>query len=70
MFPHDIVYNKDGSTSILFFGVNRLRAPIQSIYFELTLGNQNGDYIFEGMPVTLDEEYMGIIEKDSAVRFL
>ncbi|WP_163581065.1 hypothetical protein [Gracilibacillus saliphilus] len=70
VFPNDIVYNEDGSTSILFFGVNRLRAPIQSIYFELTLGNQNGDYIFEGMPVTLDEEYMGIIEKDSAVPFL
>ncbi|ENH96041.1 hypothetical protein J416_12979 [Gracilibacillus halophilus YIM-C55.5] len=70
IYPHDLVYNEDGSTSIVFFAINRLHAPIRNIYFELTLGNKNGAYIFEKMPVTLDEEYVGIIKTDSAVPFL
>ncbi|MFB1051951.1 hypothetical protein [Paraliobacillus sp. JSM ZJ581] len=70
LFPNDIVANEDGSSSILFIAVNRLRAPIKSIYFDLTLGIKDGGYIFENEPVLLDEEYIGVIEKDSAIPFL
>ncbi|WP_018932446.1 hypothetical protein [Gracilibacillus lacisalsi] len=70
VYPRDLVYNEDGGISILFLGVNRLDAPIQSIYFQLTLGKQNDNYIFENKPVTLHEEEFGKIETDSAVPFL
>lgn len=70
VYPRHLVYNENGGISILFLGVNRLDAPIKSIYFQLTFGNQNGDYIFENKPVTLNEKTFGLIETDSAVPFL
>jgi hypothetical protein len=70
VYPHDIVYFDDGSSSVLFIGVNRLDAPIRNISFDLTLGNKSGEYIFDAEPVALTEDFIGILEKDSAVPFL
>ncbi|WP_416151669.1 hypothetical protein ACM26V_12130 [Salipaludibacillus sp. HK11] len=70
IYPDELVLNDDGTTSLLFIVINRLHAPIRNISFELTLGNQDGDSIFEGLEVSLEEESFGIIETDSAVPFL
>lgn len=70
VYPHDIVYNEDGSSSVLFIGVNRTDKPIRNISFELTLGDNDGNYIFEGQEVLLDENSVGVLQQDSAVPFL
>ncbi|MFC4388919.1 hypothetical protein ACFOZ1_14040 [Gracilibacillus marinus] len=70
VYPHDIVYFDDNSSSVLFIGVNRLDAPIRNISFDLTFGNKSGEYIFDAEPVALTEDFIGILEKDSAVPFL
>ena len=71
IYPHDIVYNQDGSRSVLFLAVNRLKTPVKNVYLEITLGNnETGDYIFQSVEVTLDEEQVGVIETDGAMPFL
>lgn len=70
VYPHDIVYNEDGSSSVLFIGVNRTDRPIRNISFDLTLGDNDGNYIFEGQEVLLDENSVGVLQQDSAVPFL
>lgn len=70
VYPHDLVQNEDGSTSVLFIGVNRLNRPIHNISFDLTLGDVEGNYIFDGQEVLLDENGVGVIQPHSAVPFL
>ncbi len=71
IYPHDIVYHQDGSSSVLFLAVNRLDTPVKNIYLEISLGNrETGEYIYESAEVMLDEEQVGTIETDSAMPFL
>lgn len=70
VYPHDIVRNEDGSSSLLFIAVNRVNKPIRNISFDLTLGDKEGNYIFERQEVILDENGVGILQPHSAVPFL
>lgn len=68
--PMDIAEFEDGSTSIVFLAINRLDDDIQNISLDLTLGNQDGEYIFEAYEVFMPEEQYGVIESNSAVPFI
>jgi predicted small lipoprotein YifL len=70
LYPFDIAEFEDGSTSIIFLAINRLEDGIQNVSFDLTFGNQDGEYIFEDVEVYLPEDQFGVIEADSSVPFL
>ncbi|WP_449354452.1 hypothetical protein ACUL41_15340 [Virgibacillus natechei] len=70
LFPFDIVINEDGSNSLLFLAINRLEEPIKNLSFEMTFGNQNGEYIWEDSGVTFPEEQFGVLKPDHAMPFM
>ncbi|WP_164216035.1 hypothetical protein [Virgibacillus sp. YIM 98842] len=70
LYPFDIAEFEDGSTSIIFLAINRLEDGILNVSFDLTFGNQDGEYIFEDVKVYLPEDQFGVIEADSSVPFL
>lgn len=70
MYPFDIALYEGADNSFIFFAINRLPDPIKNISFDLTFGNQDGEYIWEGQEVILDEESTGVIEPNGAVPIL
>lgn len=69
LLPLDVVYYEDNSISLMLLAINRLKDPIQNIAFDFTLGNQEGEYIFENFEVDLTEDYMGTLQKNGAIPF-
>lgn len=69
LFPFDVVYFDDGGITLLFLAINRLDKPIRNMAFDLTLGNEDGDYIFEDTEVDLPENLIGTLEVDGAIPF-
>lgn len=69
LFPYDVVEFEDESVSVMFLAINRLDKPIRNMSFDLTLGNQDGDYIFENTEIDLPEELIGELDTDSVVPF-
>lgn len=67
IFPYSIVENEADTYAMLVLVINRLEKPIRSVVFDLTLGNQDGEYIFDAISVDLVEEYMGILEIDGVI---
>lgn len=67
LFPYSIVENEADTYAMLVLVINRLEKPIRSVVFDLTLGNQDGEYIFDAISVDLVEEYMGILEIDGVI---
>lgn len=66
----DVVENMDGTYDTLaFLAINRLDEPLKNISFEYVLGNDEGDYVFEGSEVHLTESEVGIIQAHSVVPF-
>lgn len=70
LYPYDIAYFEDGSTSIVFLAINRLDKGMKNVSFDLTFGHQNGEYIFENVEVYLSEDQVGVIESNSSVPFV
>lgn len=70
LYPFDIAVHEDGSESMIFLAINRLKEPIKDMSFELIFGDQDGDYIFEGMEVFMAEEQMGVLEPNGVVPVL
>ncbi|MEF2292228.1 MULTISPECIES: hypothetical protein [Virgibacillus] len=70
LYPFDISINPDGSRSILFLAINRLKDSMKNIKFDMTFGNQEGEYIFENMELVLTEEEFGILHADTAIPFM
>lgn len=70
LFPYSVMETADGGNSILFLVINRLDRPIRNFVFNLTFGNQDGEYIYDQMEVDLPEETMGILEKDGVIPIL
>ncbi len=69
LLPLDVAYFEDDSISLMFLAINRLKDPIKNIAFDLTLGNQDGEYIFENYEIDLTEDYIGVLEKNGAIPF-
>lgn len=70
LYPFDISENEDGSSSLIFLAINRIQDGMQNVSFNLTMGNQDGEYIFQDVEIYMPEEQFGIIEPDSSVPFL
>ncbi|API93677.1 MULTISPECIES: hypothetical protein [Virgibacillus] len=70
LYPFDISVNPDGSRSILFLAINRLKDPIKNITFDMTFGNKEGEYIYENEKLVLTEDEFGILNPDSAIPFM
>lgn len=49
--------------------VNRLNNPVRNIAFNLTLGDDKGNYIVKDEQITLTEDYLGELDKNGAVPF-
>lgn len=60
----------DGTKDILFLGINRLDKPIKNIQFNFTLGTTDGDYVWEDIPVSIDEDVFGSIKPNHAMPIL
>ena len=66
----DVVENMDGTIDTLaFLAINRLDEPLKNINFDYTLGNTEGDYIFDGIEVDLTESDVGVIQAHGVVPF-
>lgn len=66
----DVVENVDGTFDTLaFLAINRLDEPLKNINFEYTLGNDEGEYVFDGIEIDLTESDVGVIQAHSVVPF-
>ncbi|WP_106496028.1 hypothetical protein [Lentibacillus sp. Marseille-P4043] len=70
LYPFDISINPDGSHSIIFLAINRLKDPIKNVSFNMTFGNKNGEYIWEDSETSLPEKQFGVIQPDHAVPYM
>lgn len=62
-----LVTDTSDNQKMLFLGVNRLGAPVKNVTFNLSLGNTDGDMVWEDFPVILDEEVAGVLENNAAL---
>src|SRR5699024_8603246 len=66
LYAVDTIEHPDG-TQLLLLGINRLNKPIEDITFDFTLGNNEGEFVWEGMPITLPNEEFGPFKVDHAM---
>lgn len=64
------IYNTEDGAMLILLGINRLGTSIKNVSFELTLGNDSGDYVWEEDPVMLSQDKTGVIEHNSAIPIL
>lgn len=69
VFFLDIVDSGTEDVSLLFIAVNRLNKPIKNIFFNYTLGYENGGFLWDGAEIILSEEYAGVIKPNHALPF-
>src|SRR5690606_12699837 len=67
MLSVSMMVDENGNQQMLFLGVNRIGTPVKNVTFEITLGSTEGDMVWENLPVTLDEEFTGVIENNAAL---
>lgn len=67
LFPYSIVDNDEDTSAMLVLLINRLNKAIKSVSFDVTLGNNNGEYVLNKMNIDLPEAYLGVLEKDGVV---
>ncbi|GAE32072.1 hypothetical protein [Halalkalibacter hemicellulosilyticus] len=66
--PLDIYITEEGS-SLFFLAVNRLDIPIKNASFDFTLGNTDGELVFDQIDIYLSEEEFGVIEPNHTLPF-
>lgn len=60
MFTVDFTEGAENNQEFLvFLGINRLDAPIKNINFDFTLGTTEGEYVYENLNVSIDEDQFG-----------
>lgn len=62
LYRVDTIHGQEGEVKLVFLGINRLPIPIKNISFDFTLGNKQGDYVWEEQEVTMSEENAGILQ--------
>ncbi len=67
LFPYSIVDNDEDTSAMLVLLINRLNKPIQSVSFDVTLGNNDGEYVCNKTNIDLPEAYLGVLETDGVV---
>ncbi|WP_096186930.1 hypothetical protein [Evansella halocellulosilytica] len=66
--PIDIYITEEGS-NLFFLAVNRLEVPITNVSFDFTLGNTDGELVFDQVEIYLSEEEFGVIEPNHTLPF-
>lgn len=69
IYTVDTMKNSDGTPMLLLIGVNRLPDPIENIRFDLTIKNENDEFIYEDSYVHISEE-VGEIPANGVKPFL
>lgn len=65
VFVVNSIYDQDENPQILCLAINRLSYPIKNLAFDYTLGTQDGEYVFDELHVTMDEETAGVLQPNS-----
>lgn len=65
VFVVNSIYDQDENPQILCLAINRLPYPIKNLAFDYTLGTQDGEYVFDELHVTMDEETAGVLQPNS-----
>jgi len=65
VFVVNSIYDQDENPQILCLVINRLSYPIKNLAFDYTLGTQDGEYVFDELHVTMDEETAGVLQPNS-----
>lgn len=67
MHSMTMVSDEDDNTQMVFLAVNRLGEPIKNVNFNFTLGNTDGEMVWEDLPVMIDEQVGGVLENNAAM---
>lgn len=70
LYPYSVIEKEDGGNAALFLVINRLGKPIENLIFDLTLGNQNDEYVYENMEVDLPGEVIGVLDHNGVIPIL
>src|SRR5699024_451826 len=65
VFVVNSIYDDEGNAKLLMLAINRLTNPIKNLSFNYTLGTEDGEYVFENQPVTMDEQTAGVLQPNS-----
>lgn len=63
-FDEEVTQNLD---MITFLGINRLDEPIKNLNFNITFGNDRGEYVWENQNIDIPEETFGTFDPDHAI---
>lgn len=63
----DSIYDDEGNAQILMLGINRTSETMKDISFGYTLGTEDGEYVFEDLLITMEEETAGALQPNSAL---
>ena len=70
---HPITFDGDstqGMQTLFFLGINRIDKPIKNLNFDITLGTDQGDYVWHKMNVDVSEDIIGVFEPNQAIPIL
>lgn len=70
LYPYSVIEKEEGGNAALFLVINRLGKPIENLIFDLTLGNQNDEYVYEKMEVDLPGEVIGVLDNNGVIPIL
>ncbi|GAF65087.1 hypothetical protein BTS2_1985 [Bacillus sp. TS-2] len=62
-----MIQDAEGNQQMMFLGFNRLGESIKNVSFSYSLGNTDGDMVWENFEVILDEEMIGTIPNNTAI---
>lgn len=60
------IHGDEGEVKLVLLGINRLPMAIKNLAFDFTLGNKEGEYVWNKLNVTMDEETAGALQPNSA----
>lgn len=60
------IHDQAGEVRLVLLGINRLTSPIKNISFNFTLGNKQGEYVWENQEVTMSEDSAGPLQSNHA----
>lgn len=64
------IFNFEEGAALVLVGINRLDFPMKDVTFNFTLGDKNGETIWENEPIDLPAADVGVIQPNSAVPIL
>lgn len=60
------IHGDEDEVKLVLLGINRLPIAIKNLAFDFTLGSKEGDYVYNKLNVTMNEETAGALQPNSA----